>query len=252
MRKKIIAGNWKMNHLMESACEFVEKLRIQDISYNKADILICPPFVFLSKIADLLVGSNIKLGAQNAHFEEKGAFTGEISVQMLKSVGCDYVIIGHSERRHIFKEDNEMINKKVLKVAEADLIPIFCLGETLEERESGKLFSIVEDQLKFGLKNLEITNADKLVIAYEPVWAIGTGVNATPDQAEEMHDFLRNKILSEIFGKDFASGIRILYGGSVKPDNSGILLSQNNIDGALIGGASLKVEMFYDIIKSVE
>ena len=252
MRKKLIAGNWKMNHLMDSACEFIEKLKHFDIPYDKTDILICPPFVFLSKIADLLDSGQIKLGAQNVHFEEKGAFTGEISVQMLKSVGCDYAIVGHSERRHIFKEDNEMLNKKVLKVTAEGLIPIFCIGETLEEREGGKLFKIVEDQIKLGLKDLHLSNSDKIVVAYEPVWAIGTGVNATPAQAEEMHDFIRNKVLYEIFGKDFALNIRILYGGSVKPENSPMLLSQNNIDGALIGGASLKADMFYEIIKSVE
>lgn len=235
-----------MHKTVSEAIELVRELKnlVKDVSDR--DILICPPFTALYPVSKELEGSNITLGGQNMYFEEQGAFTGEISPLMLKSVGCSYVILGHSERRHIFGESDELINKKVLSSINHGLIPILCVGELLEERENGKTKEVVEEQIREGLKNV---NKDaEFVIAYEPVWAIGTGKTATPELAEEVHLFIR-EVLSDMFGNEKASSVKILYGGSVKPENAAGLLKMENIDGALVGGASLKAESFAKIVK---
>ncbi|WP_457568992.1 triose-phosphate isomerase [Desulfurobacterium sp.] len=245
MRRPLIAGNWKMNKTVSESVEFARNFvdAVSDVADR--DILICPPFTSLQVLGQIFDGTNVKLGAQNMHFEEKGAFTGEISPLMLKDVGCTFVILGHSERRHIFGENNDFINKKVLSAVSHGLIPILCVGELLEEREAGRTFEVVGTQLEEGLKGLS-KEAD-FVVAYEPVWAIGTGKTATPELAEEVHRFLREK-LAELFGKEKAESVRILYGGSVKPENVEGLMAMENIDGALVGGASLKVESFVKIV----
>ncbi|WP_163327551.1 triose-phosphate isomerase [Desulfurobacterium thermolithotrophum] len=246
MRRFLIAGNWKMHKTVSEAIELVRELKNLVKDVNDRDILICPPFTALYPVSKELEDSNITLGGQNMYFEEQGAFTGEVSPLMLKSVGCSYVILGHSERRHIFGESDELINKKVLSAINHGLIPILCVGELLEERENGKTKEVVEEQIREGLKNV---NKDaEFVIAYEPVWAIGTGKTATPELAEEVHFFIR-KALSDMFGNEKASSVRILYGGSVKPKNAAGLLKMENIDGALVGGASLKAESFAKIVK---
>ncbi|TCK06499.1 triose-phosphate isomerase [Phorcysia thermohydrogeniphila] len=246
MRRLLIAGNWKMHKTVQEAVELVRELKNLVSDVNDRDILVCPPFTALYAVKKELEGSNIALGAQNMFYEEKGAFTGEISPLMIKDVGCSYVILGHSERRHIFGETDELINKKVLSAARHGLIPILCVGETLQEREEGKTKDVVERQVREGLKGLNETS--EFVIAYEPVWAIGTGKTATPELAEEVHSFIR-EVLSEMFGAEKADSVRILYGGSVKPENAAGLLRQPNIDGSLVGGASLKAESFAKIIK---
>lgn len=248
MRRLLIAGNWKMHKTVQEAVELVRELKELVSDVKDRDILVCPPFTALYAVSRELEGSNIALGAQNMFYEEKGAFTGEISPLMVKDVGCSYVILGHSERRHIFGETDELINKKVLSAVNHGLIPILCVGETLQEREEGKTKDVIERQVKEGLKGLNETS--EFVIAYEPVWAIGTGKTATPELAEEVHSFIR-EILAEMFGKEKADSIRILYGGSVKPENAAGLMSQPNIDGSLVGGASLKAESFAKIVKSI-
>ena len=248
MRRLLIAGNWKMHKTVQEAVELVRELKELVSDVKDRDILVCPPFTALYAVSRELEGSNIALGAQNMFYEEKGAFTGEISPLMVKDVGCSYVILGHSERRHIFSETDELINKKVLSAVNHGLIPILCVGETLQEREEDKTKEVIERQVKEGLKGLNETS--EFVIAYEPVWAIGTGKTATPELAEEVHSFIR-EILAEMFGKEKADSIRILYGGSVKPENAAGLMSQPNIDGSLVGGASLKAESFAKIVKSI-
>lgn len=250
MRKKVIAGNWKMNkNLGESISLFKEiKLAVLNVT-GKVDVILCPPYTSLETGANLLKESSVKLGAQNMHFEESGAFTGEISASMLKSVGCEYVILGHSERRTIFNESDEMINKKMKKALSAGLKPIFCVGETLEERELNITEKVIETQIKGGLKEIPESDMKNVIIAYEPVWAIGTGRTATKQQAEEVHVFIRNLIKS-LYSSSISENITIQYGGSVKADNAKELLSMPNIDGALVGGACLKAESFVEIIKS--
>jgi len=248
VRRLLIAGNWKMHKTVQEAVELVRELKELVSDVKDRDILVCPPFTALYAVSRELEGSNIALGAQNMFYEEKGAFTGEISPLMVKDVGCSYVILGHSERRHIFSETDELINKKVLSAVNHGLIPILCVGETLQEREEDKTKEVIERQVKEGLKGLNETS--EFVIAYEPVWAIGTGKTATPELAEEVHSFIR-EILAEMFGKEKADSIRILYGGSVKPENAAGLMSQPNIDGSLVGGASLKAESFAKIVKSI-
>jgi triosephosphate isomerase len=211
------------------------------------DVAVCPPSVYLGAVAEVVKGSPIGLGAQNMYHEPKGAFTGELSAAMLKDVGCQYVILGHSERRHILKESNQDVNRKVRAALAAGLTPIVCVGETLPEREAGQTADVVAEQFYGSLAGLTADAARKIVIAYEPVWAIGTGVNATPQQAEEVHAALRG-LLAARFGSGVAAEVRIQYGGSVKPDNARDLLSQENIDGALVGGASLKAQDFLGII----
>ncbi|MBZ0200285.1 MAG: triose-phosphate isomerase [Ignavibacteriaceae bacterium] len=250
MRKKIVAGNWKMFNNLEESKELIngilEKLKNEKVN---CDVIICPPYTSLSESAGLLKGSVVKLGAQNMHAEDKGAFTGEISSSMLKSAGCEYVILGHSERRTIFNESDDDINKKVKKAFSAGLKPIFCFGETLSERESGITNEVVKRQVTEGLKDIPESDLVNLVVAYEPVWAIGTGKTATPEQAEEVHSFVRS-LIKELYSETAAENIVIQYGGSVKPENAADLLSRKNIDGALVGGACLKADSFIGIIKS--
>ena len=250
MRKKIIAGNWKMNNDLQGSKKLIVELKnlLKDEKPN-CDIIICPPFTSLSEASKLLKGSIIKLGAQNMHFEENGAFTGEVSSSMLKSAGCEYVILGHSERRTIFNESDELINKKIKKALLSGLKPIFCVGELLEERENGSTNDVVKRQVLKGLEGISASDMKNIIIAYEPVWAIGTGKTATPDQAQEVHEFIRDLIEIE-YSLEVANDITIQYGGSVKPDNAKELLSQKDIDGALVGGACLKADSFMGIIKA--
>ncbi|MGQ9628805.1 MAG: triose-phosphate isomerase [bacterium] len=248
MRRPIIAGNWKMNKTVGEAVALASGLREKVADVEDRDVVICPAFTALGKVAEAIKGSNIALGAQDMHWEDSGAFTGEISPTMLKDVGCRYVIIGHSERRTHFGETNDTVNRKVEKALERGLTPIMCVGERLEEREAGKTFDVVRDHIEGGLRGLSPQEVQGVVIAYEPVWAIGTGRTATPDQAEEVHEYIR-RLLAEAFGEDVAERVRIQYGGSVRPDNIDDLMAQPDIDGALVGGASLKVEDFARIVK---
>jgi len=250
MRKKVIAGNWKMNNDLQASEKLIVKLKnlLQNNKIN-CEVIINPPFTSLSEASRLIGGSSIKLGAQNMHFEDSGAFTGEVSASMLKSVGCEFVILGHSERRHIFGETDDMINKKIKKALSAGLKPIFCIGELLEERENGTTNDIIKRQVLNGLDGVSVDQMENIIIAYEPVWAIGTGKTASPLQAQEVHSFVRSLILDK-YGKTTAENITVQYGGSVKPDNAKELLSQNDIDGALVGGACLKADSFMGIILS--
>ena len=249
MRKNVIAGNWKMNNdLKESEKLIVELKNLLQNEKPNCDVIVCPPYTSLSEASKLLKGSQIKLGAQNMHFEDSGAFTGEISASMLKSVGCEYVILGHSERRTIFGESNEMINKKIKKALSARLKPIFCVGELLEEREDGTTNDVVKRQILKGLDGISAEDMKNMIVAYEPVWAIGTGKTASPAQAQEVHEFIRDLIEID-YSLEVANDLVIQYGGSVKPDNAKELLSQKDIDGALVGGACLKADSFLGIIK---
>jgi triosephosphate isomerase len=250
MRKKVIAGNWKMNNDLSESQSLISKL-VNDLSNEKisCDVIVCPPFTSLSEANSLLKNSVIKLGAQNMYFEENGAFTGEISASMLKSTGCEYVILGHSERRTIFGETDQVINKKIIKALQSGLLPIFCVGETLKERESDETNNIIKRQITEGLKNITSDDMKKIIVAYEPVWAIGTGKTASPQQAEDVHAFIRGLVKS-LYTNEIAEELVIQYGGSVKPDNAKELLSQKDIDGALVGGACLKSESFIGIIKA--
>ena len=249
MRKTVIAGNWKMNNdLKESEKLIVELNNLLQNEKPNCDVIVCPPYTSLSEASKLLKGSQIKLGAQNMHFEENGAFTGEVSALMLKSVGCEYVILGHSERRHIFGESNEMINKKIKKALSAGLKPIFCVGELLEERERGTTNDVVKKQILKGLAEISADEMKNIIVAYEPVWAIGTGKTASPAQAQEVHEFIRD-LVEITYSLEVANDLVIQYGGSVKPDNAKELISQKDIDGALVGGACLKADSFMGIIK---
>lgn len=251
MRKYVIAGNWKMNNdLKESEKLIVELKNLLQNEKPNCDVIVCPPFTSLSEAAKLLKGSQIKLGAQNMHFEDSGAFTGEVSASMLISVGCEYVILGHSERRNIFGENDEMINKKIKKALSVGLKPIFCVGELLEERENGSTNEVVKRQILRGLKGISDDEMKKIIIAYEPVWAIGTGKTASPAQAQAVHEFIRDLIEIE-YSLETANDVTIQYGGSVKPENANELISQKDIDGALVGGACLKADSFLGIIKGV-
>jgi len=250
MRKKVIAGNWKMNNDLHGTVNLISDLKKEMNAKNtETEVIICPPFTSLETASTLLKDSVIKLGAQNMYFEESGAFTGEVSVAMLKSVGCEYVILGHSERRTIFGENDQIINKKIKAAIKFGLKPIFCIGETLEEREKGITFKIIETQIQNGLKELTESDLVNLIIAYEPVWAIGTGKNATPQQAQEVHQFIRG-LISKLYSSNFARQLVIQYGGSVKADNAKELLSQPDIDGALVGGACLKADSFAKIVSA--
>ena len=239
-----------MHKTIAEAKKFVSLLLNELADIKSFEIVICPPFTALSEIGDMLKGRNIKLGAQNVFFEKEGAFTGEISPIMLKEVGVEYVIVGHSERRRIFKEDDELINKKIKAVIEHGMTPIFCVGETLEERKKGLTFCVVEKQVREGFNGLSKKDALKVVIAYEPVWAIGTGVVATPDQAQEVQSFIR-RLLKEMYDEEVSESVRILYGGSIKPNNYFGLIVQKDIDGGLVGGASLK-ESFVELARIME
>lgn len=248
MRTPIIAGNWKMNTVVEEAKALVQDLKAQVSDVTNVEIVVCPPFISLTTVSEIIKGSNISLGAQNLYWEKSGAFTAEISAPMLKSAGCTYVIIGHSERRTYFGETDETVNKRIFAALDEDLKPIVCVGETLEEREKGETFDVIKRQVNNGLANLSVEQMKTLVLAYEPVWAIGTGRTATPDQAQEVHAFVR-KLLVEMFGETTAEETRIQYGGSVKPQNIEELMNQADIDGALVGGASLKADSFAQIVK---
>jgi triosephosphate isomerase len=251
MRKNIIAGNWKMNKDLTEAIQLVSELKseLEGKTLN-AEVIVAPPFIALETINSLIKDSNILLAAQNMHSSDSGAFTGEASASMLKSVGCEYVILGHSERRTIFGESDEFINEKVKQAFNNDLTPILCCGESLDERENGTTFSIIEKQIRAGLMDLSNEQISNTIIAYEPIWAIGTGKTASPEQAQEVHAFIR-KLLAELTNNEVAANVTIQYGGSVKPDNAEELLSKPDIDGALVGGACLKADSFRDIILSV-
>jgi triosephosphate isomerase len=247
MRTPLIAGNWKMHKTLAEARELVASVRDGLTAITGVDVLICPPFPLLFPMAKAVAGTKIMLGAQDAHEATHGAFTGEVSVPMLADAGCTHVIIGHSERRHIYKEDGALLAKKVRAVVSGGLHVIYCVGETLDERESGRTQDVVEGQLTDAIK--PDVPADRLIIAYEPVWAIGTGRTATPAQAQEVHKLIRARI-GGVYGRSTADAIRILYGGSVKPDNAAGLLSQPDIDGALVGGACLVSADFLAIISA--
>ncbi|WP_372590712.1 triose-phosphate isomerase [Fervidobacterium pennivorans subsp. carthaginiensis] len=243
----MLAGNWKMNKTPSEAQLFANTLVNALAGFNSFDIYIAPVFVALDRVREVVSSSNIKLAAQNMYYEDSGAFTGEVSPKMLKELGVQAVIIGHSERRRIFGETDELINKKIKKALAEGLTPIFCIGETLEERQKGLTFCVLEKQVREGLYGLNADDVKKVVIAYEPVWAIGTGVVATPEQAQEAHEFVR-LLLAKMFGEEVAESVTILYGGSVTPENFFGLFVKPDIDGALVGGASLK-ESFIELAK---
>ena len=243
MRKPFIAGNWKMHKTSTEAAALARELSAACKDFGDIDIAVAPPFTSLAAVRAQLQGSAIALAAQNMHWEEKGAFTGEVSATMLKDSGCTHVILGHSERRQYFGEDDEGVNRKLLAALKHRLIPIFCLGETEDERDRGVTFVVVDRQIAKGLKNVAASQLAGLVIAYEPVWAIGTGRTATPAQAQEVHQAIRAR-LADLFGRDESARVRILYGGSVKPDNIDALMTEPDIDGALVGGASLEAASF--------
>ena len=251
MRKNIIAGNWKMNLDHAAGLQlFSEMLNLinDDVKGNQ-EVVVCPPFIHLKSLAELVThNSKISIGAQNCHQADSGAFTGEISASMLKSIGATYVIIGHSERRAFFFEDDSLLSEKLDSVLKNDLLPIFCIGETLDQRNAGIHFEVIENQLENAAFHLSPEHFKNLVIAYEPVWAIGTGLTASPDQAQEIHAFIRMKV-SDKYNFDLADNLTILYGGSCNPKNAAELFAQKDIDGGLIGGASLKSRDFVDIIK---
>ncbi len=248
MRRVIIAGNWKMFKTINESIELVTLLKRSVVDINDLEIVVCPPFTSLSDVRELIMDTNIKLGAQDCYWEKEGAFTGEISVSMLKSAGCEYVIVGHSERRQLFGDTNETVNKKAKAVLKEGLKPIVCVGEKLSDRQAGKTFDVVKDHVTNSLSGITGEEMLKVVIAYEPVWAIGTGVNATKEQAEEVHKYIR-ELLKKIYGAEISGSVRIQYGGSVKPDNIRELISEEDVDGALVGGASLKADSFAQIIK---
>jgi triosephosphate isomerase len=251
MRKPFVAGNWKMNTDSQTSVELAERIASGSVETagQSITVAVCPPFVYLQTVARALSSSNIAVGAQDMYFEPKGAFTGEISASMLKDVGCSYCLCGHSERRHVIGESDELINKKVAAAIGGGLLPILCVGELLEEREASQTNDVVTRHVKEGLAGLSAEKLEAVTIAYEPVWAIGTGLTATPDQAQEVHDFIR-KLLGQMYDEKTAEGIRILYGGSVKPNNAAELMGQKDIDGVLVGGASLKANDFLAIIKA--
>lgn len=252
MRRFLIAGNWKMNCGPNEAAELLEGLKNRKSEVSEdVDVLVCPPFVSLSMAVNYLHDTDIQVGAQNFHYEDNGAYTGEISATMLEESGCNYVLIGHSERREYFGETDEFVNKKTHKALAHSLVPVICVGETLEERKSGVHFDLVSDQVKIALRGISSTEVLDVVIAYEPIWAIGTGETASPEQAQEMHAHIRS-IIAGIYDEETASAIRILYGGSMKPGNAEELLSQTDVDGGLIGGASLSAEAFSEIITTAE
>jgi len=248
MRRPIIAGNWKMHKTIQEAVDIAVALKRKFYTFSEADIVICPPFTALAKVYDQIIDSNIMLGAQDVYWEPEGAFTGEISPGMLKDAGCRYVIVGHSERRNIFGETDEDVNKKLCAVLRHAMVPIFCVGEKIEERDNGMTFEVLEKQLKRGLKDLTKDDVIRIVIAYEPVWAIGTGRTATPQQAQEAHRFIR-EFIERNYDRETALKLRIQYGGSVKPENIAQLMAQEDVDGALVGGASLDVNSFIEIVQ---
>ena len=251
MRKPLIAGNWKMHKTLGEAADYVMGLREAVADVVAVDVLLCVPAPFTSPLARLLKDSNVQIGAQNLYWEAKGAFTGEVSAQMFESAGCNYALVGHSERRHIFGETDDEVNRKLRAVLEAYLTPVLCIGEQIEEREAGRTGEVLTRQVTKGLKGFTPEETARIVVAYEPVWAIGTGVTATPNQANDAHRMVRG-LVKEQAGGEVADALRILYGGSVKPDNIVELMREPEIDGALVGGASLSVESFVKIAKYYE
>jgi len=250
IKKPIIAANWKMYKTPQEGVNFISELSNLLLDKEKPTIIFCPPFTSLFHINEMISDLDMSLGAQNVYFEKEGAFTGEISVNMLKSCSVQYVIIGHSERRHIFNESNKDTNRKIHTVLDNEIIPIFCVGEKLDDRESNNTRTILLEQLEEGLAGVNIDALDRIIIAYEPVWAIGTGVNALPNQVQESHEMIRD-ILMELYDNNLNIDIPILYGGSVKPDNSEELINTKGVDGFLIGGASLNLDTFSKIIEIV-
>lgn len=250
MRKPFVAGNWKMNMDSHTGLDLAKAVASGSaaLAGSSVSVAVIPPFVYLPSVGQAVSSSGVALGAQDVYFEEKGAFTGEISPAMLKDVGCTYVLCGHSERRHVLGETDELINKKVLASLAGGLLPILCVGELLEQRDAAQTEQVVERQIKAGLAGLSAEKASAVTIAYEPVWAIGTGRTATRQQAQEVHAFIR-KLIAEMYNETLAAEIRILYGGSVKPDNAKELMSQADVDGCLVGGASLKADDFVRIIQ---
>lgn len=248
-RRYLIAGNWKMNTRHDDAVALAKGVANAVGEDPAAEIVVCPPLVYLHSVADALAGTPVELGAQNLYAADDGAFTGEVNAKMLTDVGCRFVILGHSERRALMGETDADVSKKLHAALAGNLVPIVCVGETLEDREAGRTEKVVQTQIRGSLEGLDEIRAAGIVVAYEPVWAIGTGKTATPEQAEEVHAFLR-KQLAELFNEHVAAQIRIQYGGSVKPGNAKELLGQPNIDGALVGGASLKVDDFLGIIQA--
>lgn len=251
MRQPFIAGNWKMNTDSHSSVALTKAVvsGSQQLAGERAKILLCPPFVYIPAVVQAVSSSRVAVGAQDMYFEQKGAFTGEISAAMLKDIGCSYVLCGHSERRHVIGEPDELINKKVSAAISGGLLPILCVGELIEQRKANKTTEVVTRQIKKGLAGLGEEKMSAVTIAYEPVWAIGTGLTATPEQAQEVHALIR-KLLAELYNSDMAENIHILYGGSVKPDNAGELMQKKDIDGLLVGGASLKADDFLGIIRA--
>lgn len=248
IRKYLIAGNWKMNKTASEGVDLVKEINLGLGKQTDVGVALCPPFTALESCARALEDSSIQLGAQNMHPKLEGAYTGEVSPVMLRSLFCTVVILGHSERREYFKESDAFINEKVLAALESSLKPILCVGETLGQREAGETFTVVKEQLRGGLEGVSADSAESLVIAYEPVWAIGTGKTATPEMAQEVHGFIRGE-LNGLFGEAAAAKIRILYGGSMKPENASELLDQPDLDGGLIGGASLKSKSFIELVE---
>ena len=247
-RIPLMTGNWKMNKTVEEAVDLVKQLKVTISGVKGVEVAVAPPFTALYAVSKELKDSTIHLAAQNMFWEEKGAFTGEVSPLMLKEMGCAYVIIGHSERRQFFGETDETVNRRMKMVIAHGMKPIFCIGETLKEREENRTFSVVERQIEGGLKDIKENEVKNMVIAYEPVWAIGTGKTATPQQAEEVHRFIRQK-LGKLTSRGVAEAMRIQYGGSVTPENIKGLMDQGDIDGALVGGASLKSDSFSRIVR---
>ena len=248
-RKYLIAGNWKMNTTPSESVDLITEISSLVGQQSQVQVCVCPPFTSLHKASSLVEQSQVQLGAQNMSAEPSGAYTGEISAEMLRDLYVNYVILGHSERRQYFGETNESINLKVLAAVQNNLKPIYCIGETLEERESGKTLDVVKAQVIEGLANFPLAEVENLVLAYEPVWAIGTGKTATDEMAQEVHAYVRG-LLTDLFGDIPGSSIRILYGGSMKPENASGLLSQPDVDGGLIGGASLNAKSFCSIVDS--
>ncbi|MCP4644843.1 MAG: triose-phosphate isomerase [bacterium] len=247
MRKPLIAGNWKMNKLVGEAVATVNELKPLVAGVADVDIVVCPVFTALYAVGEALKGSNIEMGGQNSYVKESGAYTGELSPQMLADVGCAWTILGHSERRQYFEESDEFLNEKLKFALASGLKVMFCIGETLEEREGGKMNDVLIRQVTNGLQGLAEADFEKVAVAYEPVWAIGTGVTASPEQAEDAHAFVRTLVRDQ-FGATVADGLRIQYGGSVKPDNAAELMGQEDVDGALVGGAALKADSFAGIV----
>jgi triosephosphate isomerase len=247
LRKKFIAGNWKMNKTSADGVALGRDIVTAIGKQSEVDVVVCPPFTAIEAVGKALEGSNVKLGAQNMHFEASGAFTGEVSAPMLRSIFATHVILGHSERRTLFGETDELINKKVLAALKNQLRPIFCVGETLAEREAGSTLKVVQTQVERGLEGVSKELGASVVVAYEPVWAIGTGKVATTEQAQEVHAFIRG-LLAKLFTDAVGQKVRILYGGSMKPANAPELLAQKDIDGGLIGGASLEARSFVELV----